>query len=296
MFDDAIRKADALVEALPYIRLFKGKTFVIKFGGSAMDDPKVMDDVLEDVVFLAAVGVRPVFVHGGGPHISAAMKKSGLEPEFVAGHRKTDKDTLEIAIEVLAGQISAMIARRIEALGGSAVCSFGPDGSMLKAEKRFLELEAPDGSVEKHDLGYVGRVTEVETETFSRLGAEGRIVVVPPIAQGRQGQFYNVNADSAASAIALKVGAEKLVMLTNVPGIIVNKEKPDEVASSLSEGQVENLIKAGVIHGGMLPKVAACLAAVSNGVAKAHIIDAATNHAILLEIFTDKGIGTQIVR
>lgn len=296
MMKDAIRKADALIEALPYIILFRHKTFVIKFGGSAMDDPGVLDDVLEDIVFLAAVGVRPILVHGGGPHITAEMEARGLSPTFVAGHRVTDEQVLKIAMDVLAGRISANMIERIRELGGQGVCSFGPEGSLLTGAKKLLEVKQPGGAVQTHDLGSVGKVTRVNVDTLRHLGAEGRIVVIPPIAQGEGGEFYNVNADTVAAAVAQKMHAEKLVMLTNVKGIMLDENDPASVASTMSEGEVEGLIANGVIHGGMLPKVSACLEALKGGVRKAHIIDAKTNHAMLLEIFTDKGIGTQIVR
>lgn len=296
MVQDAMRKADALIEALPYILMFRNRTFVIKFGGSAMDDQGVLLDVLEDVVFLAAVGIRPILVHGGGPHITAAMKERGIEPQFVDGLRVTDERVLKIAMEVLAGRISGNMIQLIRELGGHGVCSFGPNGSLLKGEKKLMEVKQPDGTTRKVDLGLVGRITDVDTESFREHGADGRIVVIPPIAQGAGGEFYNVNADSAASAVAGRMHAEKIVLLTNVPGILLDEKDPESVVSTASGAEVQKLIDSGVIHGGMLPKVNACLEALRGGVRKAHIIDARMNHALLLEIFTDKGIGTQIVK
>jgi acetylglutamate kinase len=296
MVREAIRKADALIEALPYIMMFRNKTFVIKFGGSAMDEADVLADVLEDVVFLAAVGIRPILVHGGGPHITAEMKARGIEPTFVAGHRVTDETTLQIAMEVLAGKVSGRIIERIEEFGGRGVCSFSEGSSLLKGEKKLLEVPGPDGKVATHDVGSVGHITDIDEDGFRHHGAEGRIVVIPPIAQGPSGEFYNVNADTAASAVAARMHAEKIVLLSNVPGILLDENDPDSVASTLSEEEVKDLMARGVIHGGMLPKVQACLDVLEHGVRKAHIIDARMNHAMLLEIFTDKGIGTQIVR
>ena len=293
--EEAIRKAGALIEALPYIQHFKGKQVVVKFGGAAMEDERVVDDVLEDVVFLATVGIRPILVHGGGKAVSRAMQQSGIEPRFVAGHRATDEATLQIVVRVLAEQVSPLIVRRIEAHGGRAVSAFQSGRSPLRARKKKIVVDAEDGTARELDLGLVGEVVSVDREALLAPGGSGAILVVPPIGQDESGQLYNVNADSAAAAIAREIVAEKIVFLSDVHGIMARPGEPGSLLSSVDKAQVDELIARGVISGGMLPKVQACLEAIAAGVRKAHIIDGTLAHSLLLEIFTDAGVGTEIV-
>ncbi len=294
--EEAIKKADVLIEALPYIQRFAGRPVVIKFGGHAMEDAAVLDDVLEDVVFLAAVGMRPIVVHGGGPQISLAMERAGLTPRFVHGHRVTDADALEVVVRVLTEEVNADIVRRIEAQSGRARSTFQGGRSLLKVRRKALTVVGDDGRARQLDIGYVGEVVGVAAERMLAQGADGTILAVPPVGQDETGQLYNVNADTAAGAVAGALQAEKIVFLSNVHGIMADPEDPGSLLSSIMEEQVESLIERRVITGGMLPKVSACLAALEAGVRKAHIIDGRLPHSLLLEIFTDKGVGTQILK
>ena len=292
--EKAIEKAGVLIEALPYIQRFHGKHVVIKFGGSAMEEPHVVDDVVEDVVFLAAVGIRPILVHGGGKAISQAMKQSGVEPRFVAGHRMTDEATLDVVVRVLVAQVNADVIDRIRRHGGAGVCGFRDGRSLLRARRKAIAVKGEDGRTTEVDVGFVGEVTRVDTDGLKALATQG-IVVVPPIGQDDSGQLYNVNADSAAAAIARDLKAEKIVFLSDVHGIMERPGDTNSFLSSVDRNRVKDLIERGIIDGGMLPKVAACLEAVQAGVGKAHIIDGTLQHSLLLEIFTDAGVGTEIV-
>lgn len=293
---EAIRKADALIEALPYIQRFSGKPVVIKFGGNAMENPAIIDDVIEDVVFLATVGIRAVVVHGGGPHVSAAMREAGLEPTFVHGHRVTDAHTLDVVVRVLSQEVSGAICERVEAHGGRAHGAFVENRSLMTAEKRLMTVTTPEGLQEQVDVGFVGRVVSVDTAPLMRATAEGAVAVVPPIGQDASGQLYNLNADTAAAAVAGALRAEKVVFMSNVHGIMSDPDDPDSLMSHVSEARIESMVADGSVSGGMLPKVRACLDALEAGVRKAHIIDGRLPHSLLLEIFTDKGVGTEIVR
>jgi acetylglutamate kinase len=293
---DAIRKADALVEALPYIQRFSGRPVVIKFGGNAMENPEIVNDVIEDAVFLATVGIRPVIVHGGGPHVSEAMREAGLEPTFVHGHRVTDRSALELVVRVLSGDVSGHICECIERHGGTARRAFREGRSLLTAEKKLLEVKTPDGGLEQVDVGYVGHVTAVDTGPLMLATAEGSIAVVPPLGQDRSGQLYHLHADTAAAAIAGALKAEKIVFLSNVHGILEDPDDPDSLMPHLSEARAERMVAQGAIRGGMLPKVRACIDSLDAGVRKAHIIDGRLPHSLLLEIFTDRGVGTEIVK
>ncbi len=289
--EEAIRKADVLIEALPYIQRFADKPVIIKFGGNAMESDEILDDVLEDIVFLATVGIRPIIVHGGGPQISRAMEKAGMQPAFRHGLRVTDAPTLELVVRVLTREVCADLVDRIRQHGGRPVAGFREGETPLRAER--ARVVAPDG--EEVDLGYVGDICSVDRAALLDMTADGRIAVLPPVGRGDDGQLYNVNADTAAGAVAASVGAEKVVFLSNVHGIMAEPGDTDSLISTLAEREVESLIERGVIAGGMLPKVRACLAAVHAGVRKAHIIDGRLPHSLLLEIFTDRGVGTQIV-
>jgi acetylglutamate kinase len=294
--EEAIKKADVLIEALPYIQQFSGRPVVIKFGGNAMENAAILDDVLEDVVFLATVGIRAMVVHGGGPQITRAMEQVGLVPRFVAGHRFTDGPALDVVVRVLTEDVNGQIVRCIQAQGGRGRSTFAEGRSPLRARKKLLTTTDESGQVQQHDMGYVGEVIETDVDELLSMTVDGTILAIPPIGQDESGQLYNVNADSAAAAVAGAVGAEKIVFLSNVHGIMADPEDPDSLLSSIMEDQVESLIQRGVITGGMLPKVSACLNALHAGVRKAHIIDGRLPHSLLLEIFTDRGVGTQILK
>jgi len=293
---DAIEKAGVLIEALPYIRSFRRKFVVVKLGGSAMDDESVTRSVIKDVVFMEQVDMWPVLVHGGGPRISEEMKRAGIEPRFVQGQRVTTPEAMEIVARVLIDEISVKMCRLIEEAGGKAIPLSGRASSFLLGRKRRLP-DAPE-----LDLGLVGEITRVDREICYRLCDGGVIPVVAPVARlapeeggEASAQLLNINGDSAAAAIAAGLGAEKLVDISNVPGVLRDPNDPGSLFSTLTRAQVERLIAEGVITGGMLPKVRACLEAIQAGVRKAHIVSALLRHALLLEIFTDEGIGTEIV-
>ncbi|HHT9129851.1 MAG TPA: acetylglutamate kinase [Candidatus Brocadiaceae bacterium] len=292
--ENAIRKASILIEALPYIRSFKNKIVVIKFGGGAMSDD-VITNVLQDIVFMKTVGIMPILVHGGGPHITQEMAKRGLTPKFVEGHRITDLETLEIAKDVLINQISASIVKKISELGNEAACIWENGYCPLKAEKYYVEIKGNNGVSKKLDIGFVGKVTAIDKDRFLNLCNSCAIPIVPPIAKGTNGAVYNVNADNVAAFIATALGAEKLVFLSNTHGIMTRPKDETSVASTLHEEEVHALIDKKIISEGMLPKALACISAVKAGVKKAHIINGLIPHALLLEIFTDKGVGTQII-
>ena len=289
---EAIKKASALVEALPYIRRFHDKVVVIKFGGSAMDVGGSLANVLLSVVFMSQVGMKPVLVHGGGPLISDAMKKRGKEPVFVHGRRVTDDETLEIVQDVLIRQVNSTLAQAICDLNGKAVGVHNLDGPYLRAEK--LTFTNDDG--QPYDLGHVGRLVDIDAQKIEAICASRTVPVIAPLATDSSGLILNVNADAAAGTIAAKLGARKVVFLTNVHGIMTDPSDPASLATHLSESEIERLTKSGVISGGMMPKVAACLEALDAGVRKAHIIDGRMPHSLLLEIFTDAGVGTEIVK
>lgn len=287
--EEAIEKADALIEALPYIQDFQGKLVVIKFGGSVMRDREVFEGILEDIAFLATVGVRPVVVHGGGARISREMEERGLEPTFAHGHRITDEQSLEVAAEVL-NRTAAEIVDGIERFNAPADNLFEDRETPVTAAKKYLE---EDG--EEVDLGFVGEVKSVDRETFLSRAREGRVPVMPPLGRNEGGQLYNINADTAAAAVAVALKAEKLVLLSDVHGIMSDPDDPDSLLSTIDEEQAERLISEGKIEGGMRPKVRACVDTLEGGVHKAHIIDGHLPHSLLLEIFTRRGVGTQLV-
>ncbi|MDP2654574.1 MAG: acetylglutamate kinase [Candidatus Omnitrophota bacterium] len=282
--EDIIKKAGVLVEAIPYINAFRRKIFVIKYGGSILDNPAIRKNVLEDIVFLSYVGVRTILVHGGGPHISSRLKETGVKPEFHEGIRITDKATLKIVIEELE-KLNRQIVTELQELKG--------DVTGLKGQENIIYVEKKSAS---RDLGFVGTITSVEREAIEEHLRKGHITVVSPLGVSSEKQPHNVNADEVASAISVSMKAEKLVILTNVPGVMRNPEDPESLISTLTYDEVQNWIKQSVIAGGMIPKVNSCLEALEGGVHKTHIIDAKIRHALLLEIFTDRGIGTQIIK
>lgn len=288
--EEAIRKADILIEALPYIKAFRDRLVVIKLGGSALARTSTLRGLLQDVIFMKAVGMRPILVHGGGPHISEEMARRGKEPRFVKGHRVTDKETLDIVVDVLINDVNRGILQELENLGDGGVSLWRSGHPPLRAQKYM----GTDESGNKIDLGCVGELTSIDGKAFRKVCREGKIPVIPPVARGRDG-LLNVNADSVASFIAGALKAEKLVFLSDTHGIMLDPSRDDSTVSSLSKAEVLSLVDQGVITGGMLPKSWACLRAMESGVKKAHIIDGRIPHSLLLEIFTDKGIGTQIV-
>ena len=293
--EQAIQKAAVLIEALPYILDFQGKTVVIKFGGAAMEDPSTLDCVLDDIVFLRAVGVKPVLVHGGGPEITREMKARKIQPRFVKGHRVTDEATLEIVRDVLANRINAGICSRLEKLGGCPVAFADPANGALRATRRLSRIALPEGGFEEVDLGFVGDMEGIDLPLFQRAIEARQVPVVASLGRGAKGETLNVNADMAAACVAASLKAEKAVFLTDTPGIMTDPKDPTSFAETLSEHRIDDLVRRGVIDGGMLPKVEACRVALQAGVRKTHIIDGRVKHALLLEIFTDKGIGTQII-
>ena len=290
--EEAIGKSRVLIEALPYIQSFKDKIVVVKFGGSAMVNRDTFQSVLQDMVFMKSIGMKPIIVHGGGPFISSEMEKRGKKPLFINGYRVTDKETLEIAIDVLTNKIGKSIVNQINEMGAKGVCVWGEDSSPIKAKKL---VSKGNGGSEAEDLGYVGELTEIECDSFINLFEDDQIPIVSPIAKGIDGENYNVNADNVASFVAGALKAEKLVFISNTHGISTDPTDPESFTSTLHEDEVNRLIKSGVISGGMLPKANACISAMREGVKKAHIIDGHIPHSLLLEIFTDKGIGTQII-
>ncbi len=289
---EAIAKAGALIEAMEYIRSFRGRIVVVKLGGSVLDDVDLQRKLLTDVAFMATVGMQPIIVHGGGKAITRAMNEAGLEPVWVRGRRYTDERTLTIAEHTLVHKINTPICRTLTELGCNPMGLHSLSSCVLFAEP--LRLAGEDGR--KLDLGLVGQVVDVNVKLLNTLCADGTIPVMASIARDKAGGKLNVNADSAAGKVAAGVEAEKLVVVSDTHGIRTNVEDPDSWVSSLNEMQIKEMIDAGIITDAMLPKVEACLTALDAGVKKAHIIDGRIAHSLLLEIYTDKGIGTQIVR
>jgi len=289
---NAIEKADVLIEALEWIREFRDKITVIKLGGSVMEDARALDHLLLDVVFMETVGLHPVLVHGGGAAISRAMAKAGLKSQFVQGRRCTDAAALAIVERVLGYEVNESLVLRIEQLGGSAKPLNFHTTNVLFGERAQFRDEAGCPL----DLGYVGEVTRVDTDTIRALCNQNVVPVIPSLCQGEDGQKLNVNADTAAMAVAQKLGAEKLVFLSDVNGVRRRREDPDSLLNTLNVEQAQELIRSGAIDAGMIPKIQACLDTVAAGVRKVHIIDGRLRHSLLLEVYTSKGVGTEIVR
>ncbi len=290
----SIEKAAVLIESLPYIRRFSGKTFVIKYGGAAMVDDKLKDTFASDIVLLNFIGIKPVIVHGGGPKINTIMEKMGKKPAFVQGQRITDEETVDIVEMVLGGLVNKQIVSQINRHGGSAVGLSGKDGNLIKARKKGIRKLSPETGVpEIIDLGLVGEVEKINPSILISMDEGGFIPVIAPITAGQKSRTLNINADYVAGAIASALKAEKLILLTDVEGI---KSKNGRLIPTLNLKKLAGLISDGTIAGGMLPKVQACRNALEGGVGKTHIIDGRTPHALLLEIFTEEGIGTEIVK
>ena len=271
-----------LSEALPYLQRFAGQTVVVKYGGGAMKSEELKAAVIRDVVLLSTVGIRPVLVHGGGPEINAMLNRVGVEAKFLNGLRVTDAQTMEIVEQVLTGKVNKSIVSLISCAGGKAVGICGKDGNLLR------------GVVKSEELGFVGDVTQVDTRLIRELVNVGYIPVVATVAMDADGQALNVNADTAAGAIAAKLGAEKLILMTDVPGVCTDKDDPNTLIRELTMKETEEAIAKGVIAGGMIPKVECCMTSITNGVKSAHIIDGRAKHSLLLEILTDTGVGTVI--
>lgn len=282
---EAIKKAEVLIEALPYIKKFHKKIIVIKYGGSILSEEKIRKGVLEDIVFLNFMGLRPVLVHGGGPNISERMRTTGKKTEFVDGMRVTDEDTLVMVEEELQ-KLNDIIVKEITELGAQAAGLNGKDKKIIQTEKKKAKI----------DLGLVGRIVSINAESILEELNKDRIAVILPMGRGVDKKTYNVNADEASAGISAALKAEKLVLLTNVKGIMRNPDDPNSFISTLTIEEVKALIQDKVIQQGMIPKVNACIDALENGVKKTHIIDARTPHGLLLEIFTDKGVGTEIAK
>lgn len=280
---NSMGKARILMEALPYIRAFRGQTVVVKYGGAAMDDPGLHESFAGDVTLLAMVGIRPVIVHGGGPQISAAMNNAGIEPKFVDGLRVSGPEAVAVVQRVLAGDINPHIVRLLNSHGCPAVGLTGLDGAMLSA--RQLDPQ----------LGMVGEIEDIRTDLLIDLLEAGMVPVIAPLAGGPGAETYNLNADTAAAALAIALKAQKLVYLTDIEGVRRRRDDPGSVVSRMDLMGLSELIGTGEISGGMLPKLESCQQALSGGVAQAHILDGRVQHALLLEIFTPEGIGTMVV-
>lgn len=289
-----LMKADILIEALPYIQKFAGSTVVIKYGGHAMVDRNLKEKVMLDILLLHTVGIRPVIVHGGGPEINAMLKRVGKESTFVQGLRVTDKETMEIAAMVLVGKLNTEIVSMLNGFGGKAVGLNGQDARLLLADKKPMTLENKDGLLEEIDLGYVGQIKKVSPGIITSLLDQGYIPVISPLAGGEDGESYNVNADTAAGIIAAALQADKFLLLTDVKGVLRDIDNPESLISVIDRDEVPSMVKDGIIQGGMIPKIECAVDALDQGVKTVHIIDGRQSHAILLELFTDGGIGTMM--
>lgn len=283
------QRARMLVEALPYIRAFRGKRIVIKYGGSAMTDSRLKRDFAEDIALISFIGMKPIIVHGGGPQIGELLKKIGKESRFVKGLRVTDPETMDVVEMVLVGKVNKDVVSLINSYGGKAVGISGRDGGLIRAKKaKPARLAGID-----EDLGLVGEVEKINPELIASLEESGFIPVIAPVGAGPDEKPFNINADTAAGALSAALEAEKFILLTDVAGVL---DKDDKLISSLSEEKAEELMRTGVASGGMIPKIKCCLSALRGGVPKAHVIDGRVPHALLLEMLTDEGIGTEIVR
>jgi len=290
MIDDAIQKAAVLIDAMPFIQAFRGETMVVKFGGSLLDDEADYADILRDIAFMEIIGLRPVVVHGGGKAISREMEKAGIAPNFVKGLRVTDADTITIVERILNGEVNPQVCEVLERYQAHSV---GIKGQDIFNVVRHSEVDAETG--EKLDWGFVGDVVGVNVEPILEAVKAGKVPVVTPLGSDADGQVYNINADVAAGAMARQLQARKLVFLSDVPGILRDPSDKSTLISSLTLKDVEDLIASGVIAGGMLPKVSGAVKAIKAGIKKTHIIDASLPHSLLLELFTEQGVGTEII-
>ena len=293
---DAVEKAGILIEALPYIRKFYGKTVVIKYGGHAMVNDDLKQAVIKDVILMKLIGINPVIVHGGGPEITDMLKRLNIPSAFVGGCRVTDPATMEIVEMVLVGKINKEIVALINRHGGKAVGLSGKDGNLIQAVKKMGKSVDSDGRESLQDIGFVGDVKNINPEIIQTVTGEGYIPVVAHVGAGEEGESYNINADYVAGEIAASLNADKLILLTDVEGIFEDYSNKDSLISELKIGEVEEKIARGVISGGMIPKVECCVQALRSGVATTHILDGRIPHSILLEVFTDRGIGTMVLK
>lgn len=284
--EELIKKAGILIEALPFIQKFAGKTVVIKYGGNAMINDELKNSVIEDIILLKFIGLNPIVVHGGGPDISKALNDNNIKSEFINGLRVTDADTMRIAQMVLVGKTNKEIVSLLNIKGGKAVGFCGIDGGFIKCEKKFTEIDN-----RKIDLGFVGEIIDVDKHIVEYISKDAYIPVIAPIGIDEDGQSYNINADNVAAAVAKAVSAEKLILLTDVEGI---KDADNKIIYEAGKEEILAMIDDGTINGGMIPKVTGCLDAIDSGVSGVHIIDGRVPHCLLLEIFTKSGIGTMI--
>ena len=284
--EELIKKASILIEALPFIQKFAGKTVVIKYGGNAMINDELKNSVIEDIILLKFIGLNPIVVHGGGPDISKALNDNNIKSDFINGLRVTDADTMRIAQEVLVGKTNKEIVSLLNCKGGKAVGFCGIDGGFIKCEKKFTEVDG-----KKIDLGFVGEIINVDKHIVEYISKDAYIPVIAPIGIDDEGQSYNINADNVAAAVAKAVAAEKLILLTDVEGI---KDADNNIIYEAGKEEILAMIDDGTINGGMIPKVTGCLDAIDSGVSGVHIIDGRVPHCLLLEIFTKSGIGTMI--
>lgn len=284
MLVSAMEKAEILVEALPYIKEFYGKKVVIKYGGAAMTDCELKQKVMQDIVLMKFVGMHPVVVHGGGPEINQMLTRLNIESHFVEGLRVTSQEIMEIVEMVLGGKVNKEIVSGITNAGGKAIGISGKDGSLIEAQ-----------AINQGEMGFVGEVTRINPQIIETVIENGYIPVIAPIGRGAHNESYNINADLVASAIAVAMKADKLVLLTDVPGLLKDPKDSESLISVLKLSEVDGYVKQGIIAGGMLPKVQCCMESVRGGVGRTHIIDGRLSHSILLEIFTDQGIGTMVV-
>jgi len=287
--EEYIKKAYVLIEALPYFKQYYGKTFVIKYGGSIMFDEKLKKNLIEDITLLKYVGINPVIVHGGGPAINETLARLNIKTHFIDGLRVTDKETMEVVEMVLTGKVNKEVVAMINQMRGKAVGICGKDGGLIKAAKKII----PNKNV---DLGYVGKVEKINPEIVKGLIKDGYIPIIAPVGSDDKGDSYNINADTVAGKLAVSLQAEKLIYLTDVNGIRNDPEDKDSRVSSLTFTEIKSWIKEGKIQGGMLPKVESCMEAVNSGVIRTHILNGLVPHPLLLEIFTDQGVGTMILK
>ncbi|HEY7745619.1 MAG TPA: acetylglutamate kinase [Desulfuromonadales bacterium] len=290
---ELINKANVLMEALPYIKRFANKTFVIKYGGHAMTEERLKESFALDVILLKSLGINAVIVHGGGPQINETLKRYGIVSRFVRGMRVTDAETMAVVEMVLVGQVNKDVVGYLNQHGGRAVGLSGQDGGLLLCEKLLQEVRREDGGTERVDIGFVGDVVKVNQELIVTLEHGKFIPVIAPVGVGAGGESYNINADVVAARVAAALKAEKLILLTDVEGV---KDKTGTLRTSIALADVPQMVDDGTISGGMIPKVECCVDALNDGVKKAHIIDGRVEHAVLLEIFTDVGVGTEIVK
>jgi acetylglutamate kinase len=285
--------ADILIEALPYIRRFSGMTIVIKYGGAAMVDEQLKTDFARDITLMKLIGLNPVVVHGGGPQINSVLEQMGIHPKFVRGMRLTDQETMDVVEMVLGGSVNKAIVGQINRQGGKAVGLSGKDGGLIQAEKmQILYQEDTDKPPEIIDPGLVGQVTGIDPEIISTLTEQGFIPIIAPVGFGTSGETYNINADLVAGKIAIALGAGRLIFLTDVDGVL---DPSGEIVSSVDSHRIGEMIEDRTISGGMIPKIEYALDALENDVGKVHIINGGKQHALLLELFTDKGVGTEVI-